>query len=826
MDRVLPTVSPPTTVTDGFGQRITGVDSETGDQVELLEFAPQIVEDTGFVTALAERVARFASVRHASYVHLRRLDRPAADRLQLVSDLTPGWRLSELLDESAAANIRVDISVAIALLRQLLPAAALFGRHNRENAIGALSPHRLIVTPQARLVIAEHAFGPAIDKLNLGRDRLWRDFRVSMPPSAGLPRANARADANGIGVVALSLLLGRSLELDEYPNQLEALVDGAQEYRNGQGTPLSPPFKNWLKRALQFDVSSAFQSPSESQLAFESVLASDRSYVTSSPALARWVKEVGGTIDIKRTPPPSPEPVVARETVPAQQAEAPLEAPLVITSSSGAAMTPAADAAEVQEIEIPLDEPEVKPELHARAVTQPEPASQLEAEAERATEPEPEPVEPARPTFTRQQLEEDPIARELLNYKPKYESTALPLLPTPSPGERESEPVRESARKPQRDRLEALYARLDPPAEERVPDPEPEPEVEPVKAVAPVEEPVPVDRSEPVDVPEAVEELEAVAEPEPVEQLEPVEEPAPVEELEAVEEAEPVEDSPLAAEQPEAAEDQPEPAEDQPEAAREVQAFPDTAPTPRLYEPSQPPPDEDAQPLAAMYEDPSMEAVAEDTVVEETDHEPVAPVLLMPPSTAAPRMDVPGSETEDKKSPFSNPVVLALVGAVVVLLAVTGWLLTRSAGGGGMRAGEGELVVQSRPEGALVKIDGEVKGNTPLTVRMDAGAHVLEVQIGKSEPRVIPLMIAAGMQTSQYVELQGVAKTGSLEIRSEPAGARITVDGRPRGTTPTTLSDLTPGDHTVVLEAGGRKVSQTVRIQAGSTAQLVVPMRR
>ena len=824
MDRVLPTVSPPTTVTDGFGQRITGVDSETGDQVELLEFAPQIVEDTGFVTALAERVARFASVRHASYVHLRRLDRPAADRLQLVSDLTPGWRLSELLDESAAANIRVDISVAIALLRQLLPAAALFGRHNRENAIGALSPHRLIVTPQARLVIAEHAFGPAIDKLNLGRDRLWRDFRVSMPPSAGLPRANARADANGIGVVALSLLLGRSLELDEYPNQLEALVDGAQEYRNGQGTPLSPPFKNWLKRALQFDVSSAFQSPSESQLAFESVLASDRSYVTSSPALARWVKDVGGTIDIKRMPPPSPEPVAARETVPEQQAEAPLEAPLVITSSSGAAMTPAADAAEVQEIEIPLDEPEVKPELHARAVTQPEPASQLEAEAEGATEPEPEPVEPARPTFTREQLEEDPIARELLNYKPKYESTALPLLPTPSPGERESEPVRESARKQQRDRLEALYARLDPPVEERVPDPEPEREVEAVEEVAPVEEPVPVDRSEPGDAPEAVEELEAVAEPEPVPLLEPVEEPAPVEELEAVEEAEPVEESPLAEHQPAAAEDQPEPAEDQPEAASAVaqQAAPDMGPKPRLYEPPQPPPDEDAQPLAAMYEVPSIEAVAEDAVVEETDHEPVAPVLLTPPSSAVPQMHVPGGETEEKKSPFSNPVVLGLVGAVVVLLAVTGWLLTRSA----TRAGQGELVVQSRPEGALVKIDGEVKGNTPLTVRMDAGAHVLEVQIGKSEPRVIPLMIAAGMQTSQYVELQGVAKTGSLEIRSEPAGARITVDGRPRGTTPTTLSDLTPGDHTVVLETGGRKVSQTVRIQAGSTAQLVVPMRR
>ena len=194
--------------------------------------------------------------------------------------------------------------------------------------------------------------------------------------------------------------------------------------------------------------------------------------------------------------------------------------------------------------------------------------------------------------------------------------------------------------------------------------------------------------------------------------------------------------------------------------------------------------------------------------------------MVAPP----PRAEFP--DDEETKSPFSNPIVLGLVGALVVLLAVMGWLLTRATPDGGLGAGEGELVVQSRPEGAQVRIDGEVKGNTPLTVRLDAGAHVIEVQSGKSAPRVIPLMITAGMQTSQYVELQGVEKTGSLEIRSDPAGARITIDGRPRGTTPTTVSDLTPGDHTVVLESGGRKVSQTVRIQAGTAQQLSVPMRR
>ena len=214
-----------TTAVDGFGRRTKGIDAETGDEVELLDLAPQLVEHSSFVTAVGERVARFAAVRHASYVHLRRLDRPAADRLELVSDYTPGWRLSELLARVDQPNIPVDITVVIALLRQLLPAVALYGRHNREAAIGTLAVERLIVTPQTRLVIAEHAFGPALEKLNLGRDRLWRELRIAMPASAGLPRANQRSDAHAIGVIALSLLLGRALTDDEFPVAAQALFE-------------------------------------------------------------------------------------------------------------------------------------------------------------------------------------------------------------------------------------------------------------------------------------------------------------------------------------------------------------------------------------------------------------------------------------------------------------------------------------------------------------------------------------------------------------------------------------------------------------------------
>ena len=168
--------------------------------------------------------------------------------------------------------------------------------------------------------------------------------------------------------------------------------------------------------------------------------------------------------------------------------------------------------------------------------------------------------------------------------------------------------------------------------------------------------------------------------------------------------------------------------------------------------------------------------------------------------------------------------VLALIVFAIVQSGVVLWLWNRDPGA--PRKGEGELVVQSRPVAARVSIDGEERGVTPLTIALPSGAHVLEVQSGKSEPRVIPLTIQAGVQTAQYIELQNVAMTGGLEIRSDPPGARVTIDGQGRGTTPVTIRDLAPGDHQIVLEGGGRKVTQAVRIDAGITAQLVVPLPR
>lgn len=301
MRRVLQVENAPVALTtDGFGVRTTGTDAEHGDRVALLELAPDLVDNAAFVSALAERVARFASVRHASYVHLRRLDRPAPDRLNLVSDHTPGWRLSELLTASHKAGLTLDVTIVIGIMRQLLPAVALYSRHNRDAAIGSIGIERLIVTPQARLVIAEHAFGPAIEKLHVDPVGLWRDYRVVMPAATGSARSSQRGDAVAVGAVALALLLGRPLDTDEYPRQLRTLLAQAREWRDGDAAPLSSFLASWLARALQFEAATAYQTPSEVQLGFESVLASDRAYVTTSKTLDEWVTKVGLLIDAER----------------------------------------------------------------------------------------------------------------------------------------------------------------------------------------------------------------------------------------------------------------------------------------------------------------------------------------------------------------------------------------------------------------------------------------------------------------------------------------------------------------------------------------------
>ena len=277
---------------DGIGDRVVAADGATGELLQILRIHPALSAVPSFEFALRERTARLANFRHAYYARVRRIDRVQvpAPGLAIVSDHVEGTRLSDILRVAHERQLQLDINAAICLIRQLVPAVALLHENAREVAHGLIAPERLVVTPHARLVIVEHVVAAAIEQLQFSRERLWQEFRIAMPPSAGPSRFDHRADVTGMGLVALALLLGRPLVVEEFPHRLPNLLNEARERTAlGEEQPLSPALREWLSRALQLDSRRAFASAPEAMSALEELVAEDAMYVAAPVALEAFL---------------------------------------------------------------------------------------------------------------------------------------------------------------------------------------------------------------------------------------------------------------------------------------------------------------------------------------------------------------------------------------------------------------------------------------------------------------------------------------------------------------------------------------------------------
>jgi archaellum component FlaG (FlaF/FlaG flagellin family) len=327
---------------DGLGERVVAADGATGELLQILRLRPTLTSVPSFEFALRERTARLANFRHAYYVRVRRVDRAMAptSALAVVSDHLEGTRLSDILRVAEDKRLQIDINAALCLIRQLVPAVAVLHENARDVAHGLIAPERLIVTPNARLVIVEHVLGAAIEQLQFGRDRLWQEFRVAMPPSAGLPRFDHRADVTGMGLVALALILGRPLDADEYPHRIPDLLNEARERSAlGDEQPLSQALRTWLARALQIDVRRSFASGPEAMAALEEVVSDDGMYVAAPVALETFMSRYIASLLEPPTPEPvarvePPAPVVPQIATPIDDLSAALDAALA-TSEPG-----------------------------------------------------------------------------------------------------------------------------------------------------------------------------------------------------------------------------------------------------------------------------------------------------------------------------------------------------------------------------------------------------------------------------------------------------------------------------------------------------------
>lgn len=601
---------------DGFGRRVVRIESAEAAPTEHLLLSPTVATHPGFAAALGERVSKLNGRRLTAYARVQRLDGDGPGGVSVVSEYVKGWRLADLLDVAESENLTLDIGVVMLLLRQLLPTAALLSTQIRDAASGALGPEHLLLTAQGRLVLTDYVFGPAVDALGWDAEQLWTRLRIATPPGATGKAVSQRGDVVQVGVTVLSLVSGRRLRDDEFPDRLEDLVASARQKTPAIiDAPLSPGLRDWLMRALQLAPKS-FEKVFDAQMALERLLSTDAALLAQPAELDQAVARFERFMPVVELPqPPQELPLLEAPPPDLVPLAVAFDRPAAVKAEAPAARSASADA--VAEVDAPTPAPTRKSGVRRRKV-----------EAAAAPDEAPESVEPQ---------------------------------------------VRET--------------------------------------------------SPPVALPEPAMALVSTA-PEPAETVVPF-----------------------------------------------------------------------SPPVARWNDTP----------------------------TAGPE-PLPEPVVIEAETPWwrSARMVAALVALTVAQTAFIGWMASRPTEHLG---GDGELVVQSRPEGATVVIDDREHGVTPLTVRVSPGTHVLQVRAGSAEPRVIPLQIRAGVQTAQYVELQGVATTGVLEVRSEPSKARVTIDGRERGSTPLTLRDVAPGDYQVVLERAGWKSTQVVRVEPGGIAQLVVPIR-
>ncbi|MFB3854019.1 MAG: PEGA domain-containing protein [Vicinamibacterales bacterium] len=136
----------------------------------------------------------------------------------------------------------------------------------------------------------------------------------------------------------------------------------------------------------------------------------------------------------------------------------------------------------------------------------------------------------------------------------------------------------------------------------------------------------------------------------------------------------------------------------------------------------------------------------------------------------------------------------------------------------------GRLTIASEPSGAEVSMDGKPAGRTPLTLDVRAGRHVVELSVG-TRRRTVTLSVESGSSVSHFIELpQALPEAGSLRVTTEPPGAEVRLDGERRGVAPLVLRGLAPGPHEIVVSRGNRIIRQTVAIESGVTAALLVPI--
>jgi hypothetical protein len=205
----------------------------------------------------------------------------------------------------------------------------------------------------------------------------------------------------------------------------------------------------------------------------------------------------------------------------------------------------------------------------------------------------------------------------------------------------------------------------------------------------------------------------------------------------------------------------------------------------------------------------------------------VYPAEVVPSASDAPALETSGrawnKSLQVDASWIALPLIAILSGLGTFALVRSRVTTTRAAA-----SRPATMTVDTRPAAADVLIDDRLVGVTPLVLNVQPGTHTLTLRHREVERRVV-FTAAAGAQLAQYLDLKAAepaVQTARLSIATDPPGAQVTVDGRPRGVSPVIVENLSAAEHGVAVTSTSGSVERRITLDAGGTKELVFSLPR
>lgn len=230
---------------DGLGRRVLAFDRETGAILERLHLRPELA---AFEAPIRQRVELLASLEDERFARPASVERdPASGDLTVLSEFVAGSRLSDLLETAEESGLVPGVDVALGFLLEALAAISSF--HTSTGCShGLIDCSRLVVTPAGQVIFLDAAFGAVVERLGLTAPRLWREFGIASPQTSGPIRLDTTVDIAQVALGAVMLVIGRRLRHDEYPDAIPSLLAEVVEVAQIRGSHV---FANSLQRQFQ-----------------------------------------------------------------------------------------------------------------------------------------------------------------------------------------------------------------------------------------------------------------------------------------------------------------------------------------------------------------------------------------------------------------------------------------------------------------------------------------------------------------------------------------------------------------------------------------------